>query len=72
MIAMEGFFLWCAVTPTSARKDCEQYLYTVSALSTRRGKNVKVREKLNRVYLRDRKPPQRGYSTEPGQKWLVR
>ena len=29
---------------------------------------VKSRKKLKRSYLRDRKPPQSGYSTEPGQK----
>jgi hypothetical protein len=40
MIATEGIFVWCAVTPTSACKHCQQYLGTVSTLSTRRFKNV--------------------------------
>jgi hypothetical protein len=40
MIATEGIFVWCAVTLTSACKHCQQYLGTVSTLSTRRFKNV--------------------------------
>jgi hypothetical protein len=40
MIATEGIFVWCAVTPTSACKHGKQYLGTVSTLSTRRFKNV--------------------------------
>jgi hypothetical protein len=40
MIATEGFFVWCAVTPTSACKHCQQCLGTVSTLSTRRFKNM--------------------------------
>jgi hypothetical protein len=67
MITTERFFR-CAVTPTSARKNRkEQHFCTVSALSTRRGKNVKIPEtSLNIFYLGDRKPPQKGHSTEPG------
>jgi hypothetical protein len=45
MMAMEGIFFWCAVTPTSARRHCEQDLCTVSALPMRRSKNAKSAEK---------------------------
>jgi hypothetical protein len=40
MIATEGIFVWCTVAPTSAFKHCQRCLGTVSALSTRRFKNV--------------------------------
>jgi hypothetical protein len=69
VMAMEGIFFWCAVTPTSARRHCEQDLCTVSALPMRRSKNAKSAEKkLYRASLRDRKPPHNWYSTEPGHK----
>jgi hypothetical protein len=38
-------YFWCAVTPTSARRHCEQYLCKVPTLSKRRGKNIKSPEK---------------------------
>jgi hypothetical protein len=66
MIATEGIFVWCAVTPTSARKHSQQCLCTVSTLSTRRFKNVGSPEETNSCFPRDRKPPQNGYSTESG------
>jgi hypothetical protein len=40
MIATEGIVVWCAVTPKSACKHCQQCLGTMSTLSTRRFKNV--------------------------------
>jgi hypothetical protein len=40
MIATEGIFVWCAVTPTSVCKHCQQCLGTVPTLSARRFKNV--------------------------------
>ena len=43
MVATEDFF-WCAVTPTSARTHCGQYLYTVPAPSKRRRKDMKSPE----------------------------
>jgi hypothetical protein len=45
MIATKGIFVWCAVTPKSACEHCQQYLGTVSTLSTRRFKNVQSPEK---------------------------
>jgi hypothetical protein len=45
MIAKEGFFVWRAVTPTSACKHYQKCLCTVSKLSTRRFKNVESTEK---------------------------
>jgi hypothetical protein len=45
MIATEGNFVWCAVTPTSASKHCQQCLCTVPTLSTRSFKNEKGPEK---------------------------
>jgi hypothetical protein len=45
MIATEGNFVWCAVTPTSACKHLQQYRCTVSALSAGRFNNVKSPEK---------------------------
>jgi hypothetical protein len=51
MIATERNFVWCAVTPTSACKHCQQCLCTVSSLSTRRFKNVVSPEKINHVFL---------------------
>jgi hypothetical protein len=51
MIATEGIFVWCAVTPTGACKHCQQCLCTVSTLPTRRSKNVGSPEKINRVFL---------------------
>jgi hypothetical protein len=50
MIATEGIFVWCAVTPTSACKHFQQCLCTVSTLSTRRFKNVESPEK-NKIVL---------------------
>jgi len=56
MIATEGTFFWCAVTPRSARKHYEKGLCTVSELPMNRGKNLKSPGKLNLVNLRDWKP----------------
>jgi hypothetical protein len=40
MIANEGIFVWCAVTPASACKHCQQCLGTVLTLPMCRFKNV--------------------------------
>jgi hypothetical protein len=69
MIVAEELFVWCAVTPTSACKHCQQCLCTVPTLSTRRIKNVESPEKTNTCFPRDRKPPQNAYSTEPGRRY---
>jgi len=70
IIATGGIFVWRAVThkrvhalPTMPRHGVN----TVDAPLQERGKS---RKKINRVYLRDRKPPQNGYSTESGHKWI--
>jgi hypothetical protein len=57
MIATEGIFVWCVVTPTSACKHYQRCLCTVPTLSTRRFKNVESPEKkLNRALTVIRNP----------------
>jgi hypothetical protein len=69
MIAAEGIFVWCTVTPTSACKHCQQCLCTVSTLSTRRIKNLESPERTKTCFPGDRKPPQNEYSTESGHRY---
>ena len=49
MIATEGIFVWCAVTPTSACKHCQQYLGTVSNNTVDAPLQERVKSRKNRV-----------------------
>jgi hypothetical protein len=64
MIATEGIFVWCAVTPTSACKHFQQCAFSIhlplqgANTSTRRFKDVESFKKTISRFPRDKKKPQ--------------
>jgi hypothetical protein len=56
MIATEGNFVSCAVTPTNACKHCQQSRHGVNTVDAPLQERVKSQKKLNFVYFHYRKP----------------